>query len=156
MLRVYADTSVLGGCFDAIYATDSRRFLDSIQAGRVVLLVSDLVTAELANAPDAVRDLLAALPMEVVEPVPITEEVLALRDAYVSAGIVGARWLDDAGHVAAATMAEADAIVSWNFRHLVRLDKMKAYNAINQRHGYKPITIITPNQVTYDEGNADD
>ena len=82
---------------------------------------------------------------------PITEEVLALRDAYLAAGVVGPQRLDDAGHVAAATVARADAIVSWNFRHIVRLDKIRAYNQVNLLHGYGILTILTPKEVRFDE-----
>lgn len=76
---------------------------------------------------------------------PLTTEILALRDEYLSAKIIGMRWIDDATHVAAATVARADAIVSWNFAHIVRLDKMKAYNQINLLNGYGILTIITDN-----------
>ncbi len=87
------------------------------------------------------------VPTTTVEKVEITEEVLQLRDAYLAAKIVGPRGADDAAHVAAATVARADAIVSWNFQHIVRLDKMKAYNQVNSRKGYGMLTIITPKEV---------
>ena len=63
----------------------------------------------------------------------------------------GQRWLDDATHVAAATIARADAIVSWNFRHIVRLDRIKAYNQVNLANGYGILTIVSPRDVGYDE-----
>ena len=91
------------------------------------------------------------MPITCIEHIDLTEEVLALRDAYIEAGIVGPRWTDDAGHVAAATVARADAIVSWNFKHIVRLDKMKAYNQVNLLHGYGILTIITPQELSFDE-----
>ncbi|MEK7250008.1 MAG: hypothetical protein AAB209_06235, partial [Bacteroidota bacterium] len=78
-------------------------------------------------------------------------EVIELRDAYLSAGVVGPKWVDDATHVAAATVARADAIVSWNFVHIVRLDRMKAYNRVNLLNGYGMLTIITPKEINYDE-----
>ena len=62
---------------------------------------------------------------------PLSKEVIELRNAYVTAGVLGVKWIDDATRVAAATVARADAIVSWNFAHIVRLDKMKAYNHVN-------------------------
>ncbi|MER3525218.1 MAG: hypothetical protein C4326_14525 [Ignavibacteria bacterium] len=54
-------------------------------------------------------------------------------------------------HVAAATISRADAIVSWNFSHIVRLDKMKAYNQINLINVYGMLTIISPKEVPYDD-----
>lgn len=55
--------------------------------------------------------------------------------------------------MAAATVARADAIVSWNFKHIVRLDKMKAYNQINLLNGYGILTIVSPKEVILDESN---
>ena len=52
--------------------------------------------------------------------------------------------------VAAATVARADAIVSWNFRHIVRLDKIKGFNQVNFEIGYAHLTIISPKEVLSD------
>jgi predicted nucleic acid-binding protein len=98
---------------------------------------------------------LESLPAEVVAKVELTAEVLALRDAYLAAKILGPRWADDAAHVAAATVARADAIVSWNFQHIVRLDKMKAYNQVNLLQGYGILTIVTPKEVLSNETDQD-
>jgi hypothetical protein len=86
-----------------------------------------------------------------LELVPLTTEILALRDAYIRAGVVGLQWLNDAAHVAAATVAHADAIASWNFKHIVRLEKIRGYNQVNESLGYGSLTIITPGEVRLDE-----
>ena len=150
-LRIYTDTSVIGGCLDRVFAADSNRFFQAVVIGQVVLLLSEIVLRELEDAPTRVRALLTSLPRTAVERVEITEEVLELRDAYIKAKILTSRSANDAAHVAAATIARADAIVSWNFRHIVRLDKMKAYNQINLLHGYGILTIISPKEVSVDE-----
>ena len=61
------------------------------------------------------------------------------------------RFVDDATHVAAATVARADAIVSWNFRHIVRVDKMRAYNQVNLQAGFGLLSIVSPQEVRFDE-----
>lgn len=152
-LRIYCDTSVIGGCYDADFAADSMRLMEAVQRGRLVLLLSDVVLAELADAPTQVQQVLERLPVTAVEKVELTGAVLALRDAYLAAKILGSRWADDAAHVAAATVARADAIVSWNFQHIVRLDKMKAYNQVNLLEGYGILTIVTPKEVLSDDKN---
>ena len=38
-------------------------------------------------------------------------------------------------------------LVSWNFRHIVRLDKIRLFNAVNIEQGYKPISIYSPREV---------
>jgi len=154
-LRVYLDTSVIGGWADEEFADDSRRLFTLAQSCRLRILVSDVVIAELENAPVEVREALMRIATSAIETVPITVEVLALRDAYLAAGVLGRKWIDDATHVAAATVARADAIVSWNFRHIVRLDKIKAYNAVNLMNGYGVLNILTPAEVRIDEPDED-
>ena len=150
-LRIYADTSVFGGCFDAGFAEDSRRVFEAAESGRVVLLVSDLLLRELGPAPPPVQSLLTALPADAVEMVALTADSERLRDAYLAARIVGPASRNDAAHIAIATVARADAIVSWNFRHVVRLDKIKAYNQVNVLSGYGVLTIVSPTEVRFDE-----
>jgi len=145
--RIYIDTSVVGGCHDDEFAVESRAIFREATAGRIVLLLSDLVLAELAGAPEKVREILSGIDPGVVENVPITAEIEDLRDRYVAAGVVSEAHIEDATHVAAATVARADAIASWNFRHIVRLDKIKAYNAVNLLHGYGVLTILSPKEI---------
>ena len=52
-------------------------------------------------------------------------EALKLAKAYVAAKVVTVKSQNDAIHVAYATIARVDAIISWNFKHIVRLDRMK-------------------------------
>ena len=122
-----------------------------VQKGKCVLLISEIVVAELDKAPAAVQNILLSLPEEAVEKVEITNEILELRNEYMKAKILGPEWINDATHVAVATVARADAIVSWNFKHIVRLDKMKAYNRVNLMNGYGILTIISPKEVLIDE-----
>ena len=96
-----------------------------------------------------VRELIPCLPSKSLQRITITPKAIALRNAYLDAGIVGARWVDDATHVATASVAGADAIVSWNFKHIVRPDKINAYNEVNQQHGYRAITILTPTDIVH-------
>ena len=122
-----------------------------VRKGKCVLLISEIVVAELDKAPAEVRNVHLSLPEEAVEKVALTDEILELRNEYMKAKILGPEWIDDATHVAVATVARADAIVSWNFKHIVRLDKMKAYNQVNLMNGYGILTIISPKEVLIDE-----
>jgi len=148
---VYADTPVFGGCFDAEFAAESKRFLALVRAGRVKLLVSEVVVQELAKAPTRVLELLRSLPADCVEQVPLTRDMIDLRDAYLAAGILDPESTGDATHVAAATAARADALVSWNFKHIVRIDKMRAYNQVNLQTGFGLLSIVSPQEVRLDE-----
>jgi predicted nucleic acid-binding protein len=151
--RLYLDTSVFGGCFDTVqgWAEDSRRVLSAALEGIVVVCFSDTVARELEGAPDQVRELWNSLPSSCREQVTVTPEVEALSAAYIAAGVVGRTSLDDALHVAAATVTRADAVVSWNFKHIVRLDRIKGYNQVNLSLGYGIMTIVSPKEVRFDE-----
>ena len=149
--RFYLDTSVFGGCFDDEFSKWTRRLFDSCRAGRAIVLVSTVTEAELAEAPDEVRALLvgpSAIQCEhVVEP----PEALELTRAYLAAGVVSAKYRDDCRHVAIATVTRADVLVSWNFRHIVRFDRIRAFNAVNARLGYATIDIRPPMEVLPDD-----
>ncbi len=145
-LRIYADTSVFGGVFDEEFEAPSRSFFELVRAGRFSLLISDVTRQEISLAPDAVQVYFDQL-LAFVRLLPVDEPVLALRDAYVAAGILTAKWANDAAHVAAATVAGADLIVSWNFRHIVHFDKIRLYNAVNAMKGFRPLEIRSPLEV---------
>ena len=151
--RLYLDTSVFGGVFEAGEGRDvaSRQVLDAVLDGQAVACFSDTVVRELADAPERVRRLLESLPIECREEIAIDREIRALSQAYLAAEVVGGKWIEDTLHVAAATVARADAIVSWNFKHMVRLDKIRAYNAVNLAEGYGMVQIVSPKEVNFDE-----
>ena len=146
-LRLYADTSVFGGCFDDIFAESSRKLFDDVKRGKFILLLSETAVSELDNAPPEVRNVRDDLPPEFVEKLYLSEEVEELRDEYIRAGVVGPASLYDAEHIAIASVAKADVIVSWNFKHIVHFDKIRGYHAVNILQGYIAIPIHTPQEV---------
>ena len=139
---------MFGGCFDSEFAQDSQAFFDEIKAGRFTLVVSNVTLRELVDAPEKVRKILSGLPAEHVEIIPGMPQRIKLRDAYIEAGVVGAGSREDAEHVAAASVAEVDILVSWNFRHIVHFDKISGYHGVNMIHGYRPVSIYSPKEVT--------
>ena len=146
-LRVYADTSVFGGCLDAEFAEASRAFFMEVAAGRFLLVISDETVRELAQAPLAVRRVLEEVSPDDVEFVPDSDEIRQLRDAYLHAGVVGPACTEDAEHIAAASVAEVDLVISWNFKHIVHFEKIRGYEAVNLIEGYKPVRIHSPREV---------
>ncbi|MEI6085123.1 MAG: hypothetical protein WCS70_12585 [Verrucomicrobiota bacterium] len=146
-LRIYLDTSVFGGCFDPEFATVSCRLFDEIRASRFEVVISDTLVAELQPAPPRVRNLLVSLKPQHVEFVELSPEAEQLRDAYIAAGVVGRASREDAEHIAIASVAEVDMVVSWNFKHIVHFEKIAGFNAVNLLHGYKPLQVFSPNAV---------
>jgi predicted nucleic acid-binding protein len=146
-LRVYADTSVFGGCFDPEFKLESRKFFDEVRQGRFTLLISNVTLAELQSAPEDVRRVLADLPADQVELVEASDETEALRQAYLEAGIVGPLSSNDAAHVAAATTSGADIVVSWNFKHIVHFEKIAGFEGVNLLRGFRSPRIYSPREV---------
>ena len=112
-----------------------------------ILLVSPILQDELINAPAIVKAKLLEMPGSVLEPVFINDEVIDLSQAYLEARIVGLKHRNDTLHVAMATVARADVIVSWNFRHIVHMEKIRGFNAVNLKQGYLPMEIRSPMEV---------
>lgn len=143
-IRAYVDTSVFGGLHDEEFSEATQRFFDRVHRGEYVVLVSQLTADELTDAPPSVQAVLEDLPSACVKRVSVDEESLELAMGYIDAGAIGLANLADAIHVAAATVARADLIVSWNFRHLVNVDRIRVYNAVNLMRGYPQIEIHSP------------
>jgi hypothetical protein len=146
-LRVYVDTSVIGGCFDPEFDTWSKGLIEDLRAGRFGLVLSDVTATEIEHAPNHVRELHADL-IPFAEILPITEDALVLLEKYEAHGVLDSRFRNDMLHIALATTAEVDVLVSWNFQHIVRLDKIQQFNGINLELGYKPLAIYSPREVT--------
>lgn len=148
-MRVYVDTSVFGGCFDDEFREQSLMLMDMAKDGQIQMLISDLLLRELEMAPEKVKNLLLDLSDNecAVENIALSQEAEDLRNCYLDAEVVGKAQMNDALHVALATVARADLIVSWNFKHIVHFEKIRGFNAVNLRAGYMPIEIHSPREV---------
>jgi hypothetical protein len=155
-LRIYADTSVLGGCEDEEFAEHSIRLLDAFVRGERVLVLSSLTVQELASAPTAVRRRAASVPEHHVEMLQLDVEARELAEDYIAAGVLTPKMRADAQHIAIATMGRVDVLVSWNFKHIVNLERIHGYNSVNLRKGYPMIEIRTPREVLSDEQDRED
>ena len=143
-MRIYIETSVVGGYFDEEFMEATRIFFSMLQRKRFVPLISDILAEEIGGAPQQVQYLLADIIRGGVEQVQINDDAVDRRDAYLKAGIVTNQYEDDAMHVALATLVRADVIASWNFRHLVNPSRIRAFNGVNAMQGYGPVVILTP------------
>jgi len=152
--RIYIDTSVVGGYFDDEFSADTVPFFERAKQGELVIIVSDLLEAELLRAPEFVKNLLQSIPEQQIEKVRLSPEASDLADKYIEPKVVGRTSRADCQHIAIATLCKADVLVSWNFKHIVNLDRIRGYNGINYQLGYNMIEIRTPKEITK-YGNAD-
>jgi predicted nucleic acid-binding protein len=154
-LRVYADSSVFGGVFDEEFERASIEFFAAVRRNRFDLVTSPVVARELREAPAAVRALYDEI-LPRCDLQPVTAEAEALAQAYLEADILRAQSRTDALHVALATIARCDVLVSWNFRHLVNFYRAPLFSAVNTLHGYPGIALVSPPEVTVDENQSKD
>lgn len=149
--RIYIDTSVLGGCFDAEFAPWSTSLMQQFRAGKFRAVLSEVTAAEVMSAPAEVRELHAeilALPAEFLA---VTADALSLAATYEARSVLGERFRNDMLHIAVATVAEVDLLVSWNFRHIVRFDKIRLFSAVNLALGYRALAIYSPREVSVED-----
>jgi hypothetical protein len=134
----------MGGYFDAEFSEDTIPFFERVRRGEYIILLSDILEQELVLAPIHVKTLLQTIPPEHVERITSTPEVILLATRYIDAKVVGKTSFDDCRHIAMATIYNADALVSWNFKHIVNVARIENYNKINHLLGYSVIEIVTP------------
>jgi hypothetical protein len=135
---------VVGGFFDDEFKEATMKLFDRLDNYEIIFVVSDLLDLELINAPKHVREHLLNYAVDKFERVELTEDTIKLADAYIEEKVVGKTSLEDCRHIAMATIHKVDVLASWNFKHIVNLDRIKGYNAVNSRLGYSVLEIRSP------------
>lgn len=153
--RVYVDSSAVGGAFNQRLAEQTAPFWAAVERGEITVILSDVLEREAQKAPQRVRDFLETLPKSQVERVASTEEAKKLAARYIAENVVGSSSFDDCLHIALATLARADVLVSWNFKHIVNATRILGYNGVNMLMGYPQINIRTPLEVIYADTQDD-
>ena len=143
-LLIYTDTSVIGGCQDPEFSTDSLTLWTQFVQGAHTLVLSAHTLRELLPAPQPVRQRLLEVPEAHQIVLADSLEVDELANAYLQRGIVGQGSRSDAIHVALATIGRADVLVSWNFKHIVNLGRIRLFNDVNLELGDGTLEIRTP------------
>jgi len=149
-LRVYIDTSVIGGCLDEEFQKDSIQLFDEFINDIKTLVISDILLFELEGAPKEVKSILEKVPSDNIEYVSLNEESIALSDAYIKEEVIAEKSLSDAQHIAIATVERVDVLVSWNFKHIVNINRIHLLNSVNLKLGYPMLEIRSPKEVLYE------
>jgi len=147
--RVYVDTSVFGASQsdeDDAFREPSQELFRDILAGKLKLVLSDVTQRELDQAPESVQAVLSRLPYHQAELADVSDEAERLAERYISEGALTVKSWADALHIAIATVAQVDLLVSWNFKHIVNARRIRAFNRVNVRAGYSQIDIRTPRE----------
>ncbi|GAA3946638.1 PIN domain protein [Chitinophaga oryziterrae] len=147
MKKIYADTSVIGGCFDNEFKGHSLPLFDAFKAGALKLILSDMALQELEPAREEIRNKIFEIPYANIIEAVTTDEGNELASEYIYSGALRRKSYDDAVHIALATLNKADALASWNFKLIVNFNRIKMCNHVNVLYGYKQVEIMTPSLI---------
>ncbi len=147
-IKIYIDTSVIGGCFDEEFKNYSNELFDHFYNNFHIPVISETVIEELDQAPERVKNKLSSLDNVVI--LENNLETKSLAQQYINEKIVTNKFFDDALHIASATVNKIDVLVSWNFKHIVNLNKIHLFNSVNLREGYSILEIRTPMELLYE------
>lgn len=155
--KLYLDTSVPS----FLFADDSPekrevtiQFWDILKMGLYDILISDILLTEISRSKDpSSQELEDKLAEIIVEIISINEDIFSLAQKYIDEGIIPQKYQDDALHIALATYNEADALISWNFKHMVKLKTIRGVNGINRMLGFKELEILTPQSWIQEDNN---
>ena len=150
-LTLYIDTSVIGGYFDIEFEKETRILFENVKSQKYDIMYSSVTEDELLNAPEQVQNLIGAISNSLIKRVSLTEEAVRLADTYISEGVIGKTSREDCFHIALATINKADILVSWNFKHIVNIFRIRGYNAVNLKLGYSQIDIRSPREIITNE-----
>ncbi len=146
-LTLYIDTSVIGGYFDIEFEKETKDLFNNLENSMYDIMYSTVTENELLNAPKQVKELLDTIPAGFKKKVELTEEAVLLADTYIAENVIGKTSRDDCFHIALATINKADILVSWNFKHIVNVFRIRGYNAVNLKLGYTQIDIRSPKDI---------
>ncbi|NNM93889.1 MAG: PIN domain protein [Bacteroidia bacterium] len=145
--RFYIDTSVIGGVFDIEFEEHSTILMERIKFGQIKAVISEVTVKEISKARKEIRDYFYSLPKDSIEYVDITEDAVQLADSYIAENVVGKSSRDDCLHIAIATVNRVDILVSWNFKHIVNIYRIRGYNSVNIKLGYSALEIRSPKDI---------
>lgn len=143
-LRIYLDTSVFGGYFDDEFQEFTKPLFERIKKGEFKIIFSTMLETELEFAPEKVRNLVRKIENDDTEFVEETDDAVELAIEYITENVVGKTSYPDCLHIALATLNQADLLISWNFKHIVNIERIRGYNSINIKNGYKHLEIRSP------------
>jgi len=147
-LKIYLDTSVISH----LQADDvpekmeiTKKFWNEVKSNEFEVYISEVTLAEISDCPAPKKTVLDEALLEIIyETIVLDEEITDLARKYLSHGVLPPKCLDDAIHVAAATVEGCNAIVSWNFKHMLKLRAFIGVNGVNRMLGYGEISLVPP------------
>lgn len=149
--KIYLDTSVISH-LDQRDAPDKMAdtllLWEEIKQGLYDVAISqitlDEVGANKAEKRNLLLNYLAEIDYTFVE---LSPEINAYADKLIDADILTMKSHDDCLHIASAVASNCDILLSWNFKHILRVKTINGVRSISAILGYKGIDIIPPSMI---------
>ncbi|MEW6558143.1 MAG: hypothetical protein AB1349_12475 [Elusimicrobiota bacterium] len=152
-LKVYLDSTIIGfsvNTKEIEKCKEANKLLEMIRKNIFDGFISYLTIKEIEQSPVWIYELLS----KKIETSNLTiiktnneKEIFTLREKYLEKKIIPRHFEEDAEHIAIATFYSMDALVSYNFKHIVRIETMIGVNEINVKFSYKEILLCQPMEV---------
>ena len=146
-IKLYIDTSVWNFALETSRSDSllTYEFLQLTKKEKCTIIISDIVDAEINKSFELRKNQLQQL-LKIYDPetIQVTEETKQLAKVYINEKLIPENQLNDAIHIACATVNKCNFIVSWNFQHMVRAKVIIGVHHINHREGYGLIEIVSP------------
>lgn len=144
-IKVYLDTSVISALFDdrnPERKSLTKAFFDEI--GNFDVYISEITSAEIERAPNLKIQSEMEEFISQFSKLLLSEEVEWLANEYIRYGAVPEGYSEDATHIAITVINELDYLLSWNFKHIVRIKTKDIVRMVNTLNGFRQIEILTP------------
>lgn len=146
-MKIYLDTSVFGGYYEKEFASWSMKLIKEVLKGNIIAVISNITLRELSVAPLNVQEIANTIVKTNSIFIEQDDEVEKLSGYYLKEKIVSQKYRADTLHIAIATINKVDVLASWNFKHIVHLNKIRLYNSVNLKYGYSILEIRSPREI---------
>lgn len=143
-IKIYLDTSVISALFDD--RTPERKAMTIAAWDKLVandVYISDVVLDEVKMSSQPLRERMLKC-SQGFSLLPVNNSAIELAQRYVLQGIFPESYFDDALHVAIASVHGIGYVLSWNFKHLVKVKTRRMVALANTLAEYGPVEIVAP------------
>ena len=148
-LSVYLDATIPNYVFNT-HTPEKQKFatllFEAIKQGKLEAFISKVVIDEIAASPEPKQTKIANI-LKDVSVLEVTDECNELAEEYIHRRIIPAKNKEDALHIAIASYYGLDAVVSYNFEHIVKLKTKREISGTNLALGYKVVDLVIPEEV---------
>ena len=149
--KIYLDTSVISHLRQEDVPekmNDTLVLWEEIKQGRYDAYISETTIAEVMEAHEPKRSIM----LDYLEQIEYTilnvnDTVKEFASKLNDKGILSIKQFDDCLHIGCAVVYECNMIISWNFKHIVRVKTINGVRYISSILGYNDIGIYSPSMI---------